>query len=113
MYISDRALEHLENTAQTVGFGRRDDYPFRGHGAVSCGDWKGSSIVACVFFHESQAKEYLAKALPALTALGSEVEGQLVSVSDEGFGDRGCVAVITATDLVHIDDIDESGIVAG
>ena len=41
MAITAKAIEYLEKTAQSVGFGSRDDYPFRGYAAVSAGDWKG------------------------------------------------------------------------
>ena len=102
--ISDRAIEHLEKTAQSVGFGPRADYPFRGHAAVSSGDWKGASSAACVFADEGQARLYLDKVLPDLDALGSDIETQILPLEHDS-GDMGCIAVIMATDLVHVADI--------
>ena len=107
MFISDRAIEHLEKTAQSVGFGPRDDYPFRGHAAVSSGDWKGSSSAACVFATEQQAKEYLDKVLPDLDALGSDVQWRLVQLQHDDVGDIGWIAVIMAMDLVHVEEFDQ------
>jgi len=106
MFISDRAIEHMEKTAQSVGFGPRDDYPFRGRAAVSSGDWKGSSSAACVFATEVQAKEYLDKVLPDLDALGSDVQSRIVPLEIEDYGDIGCIAVIMAVDLVHVEEVD-------
>ncbi|MDE0344037.1 MAG: hypothetical protein OXK82_12885 [Deltaproteobacteria bacterium] len=110
MFISDRAIEHMEKTAQSVGFGPRNDYPFRGHAAVSSGDWKGSSSAVCVFSSEWQAQEYLDKVLPGLDALGSEVYGRLEQLRHDDIGDIGCIAIIVAVDLVHVDEIDQDGI---
>ena len=107
MFISDRAIEHMEKTAQSVGFGPRDDYPFRGHAAVSGGDWKGSSSAACVFADHRQAKEYLEKVLPDLDALGSDVHSRIVPLEHDDIGDLGCIAVIMAIDLVHVDEVEQ------
>ena len=107
MFISDRAIEHMEKTAQTVGFGQRDDYPFRGYAAVSSGDWKGASSAACVFAYEGQAKEYLEKVMPDLDALGSDVQSRIIPLQHDDVGDIGCIAVIMAMDLVHVDEVDQ------
>ena len=103
MFISDRAIEHLEKTAQAVGFGRRDDYPFQGKAAVSAGDWKGCSIASCVFADADQAHEYWEKVQGELGALGSDVQFQTIPISND-IADYGCIAVITAIDLVHRDE---------
>ncbi len=105
MFISDRAIEHMEKTAQSVGFGNRNDYPFRGSSAISCGDWKGNSIAACVFADERQAQEYLAKAMPELTGLGADATCWTVPIVAPDF-EAGCIAVIAAIDLCHTDDGD-------
>ena len=108
MVISDRAIEHMEMTAQAVGFGPRDDYPYRSASPLSAADWKGHSIAACVFAGKEQAREYLDKALSELDALGSGPKGRILTVSLD-YGDERYVAVITAIDLVHASEIVDRG----
>ena len=59
MSISQRAIEHMEAAAQAVGFGQRDDYPFRSHAAISAGDWKGDSSAACVLLPTRSRRGYI------------------------------------------------------
>ena len=100
MFISDRALEHMEKTAQSVGFGVRTDYPFRGPSAISAADWKGNSIACCVFAENKNAEEYLRKSLTELDDLGGGLTGQVLPVPWENGGMELFVAVITAKDLI-------------
>ena len=108
MGVSARAIEHLEATAQSVGFGQHNDdgdMPFLSQAAVSIGSWKGTSVAACSFAHEGQAREYLDRVLPDLDGLGSDALGAIVPIYRDDIGDFGCVVVITAMFLVHTDDL--------
>ena len=76
----------------------------------SAGDWKGRSTAACVFADAAQAKRYLDTVLPNLVngAGGGPVQGSAVPVRlDSGsFATTiaGCVVIITAWDMCHVDD---------
>ena len=94
----------MERAALDVGFGRRPDYPHLGASPLSAGDWKGDSIVACVFAHEGHAQEFVDKCIPGLRGLGSDVRGVVVSVKSEV--DRMYIAIITSNDLVAADEQD-------
>ena len=96
--ISDRAITLMEQTAESVGFGYRPDYPHLGASPLSVGDWKGSSIAACVFADPEHAKEYLDKCLSVLDALGGGLRGDVLTVVPEDGGEM-FIAVVTATDL--------------
>lgn len=98
--ISDRAITLMEQTAGSVGFGYRPEYPHLGASPLSIGDWKGSSIAACVFADRELAEEYLDKCLRALDALGGGLRGDVLTVVLEA-GMEMYIAVLTATDLVE------------
>ena len=109
MFISDRALEHMEKTAQSVGFGPRRDYPHRGAAAISAADWKGASIASCVFADIRNAEKYLEESLSGLDSMGDGLKGRILTVplpwDEDGDGSTGLyIAVITASDLVHKSD---------
>ena len=99
MFISDRALEHLEKTAEGIGFGGRDDYPHVGRGRISAGDWKGASIASCVFADVKHAHEYLRQAIQEMEAMGGDLETEVHEVVDGLY-----VATITCIDMCHKDD---------
>ena len=70
---------------------------------------KGRSTAACVFADEAQAKRYLDTVLPNLVngTDGSPAQGWVVPVRlDSGFAATiaGCVVIITAWDMCHVDD---------
>lgn len=98
--ISDLALEQAEMTAREVGFGPRDDYPFLGESAVSAGDWKGHSVIACVFADCAHADRFVGQCLEDLDDLGGELSGQVFSLDISHGGDMYC-AVVNGMDLMH------------
>ena len=103
--ITDRAIEHMEQIAQAVGFGSRGDYPHLGATPISAGDWKGDSIAACVFSNRGHAEEYLNRCRSVLTALGDEPTMRVLTVVTPS-GNEMYIAVITATDLVEKEEAD-------
>ena len=103
MFVSDRALEHLEKTAYSVGFGPRSDYPHRGKSPISAADWKGDSVAACVFADFKNASEYLNRSLNELVALSSGLKGEIFEI-EGGSRIAMYVAVITAVDLTHLSE---------
>ena len=105
--ISDRAITLMEQTAEYVGFGRRSDYPHLGASPLSAGDWKGSSITACVFAAPEHAEEYLDKCLRGLGAFGGGLRGEVLTVVLEN-GMEMYIAVLTATDLVTASEVGDS-----
>ena len=42
-----------------------------------------------------------------MDALGSDVQSRIVPLELEDYGDIGCIAVIMAVDLVHVDEVDQ------
>lgn len=107
--ISDRAITLMEQTAESVGFGPRPDYPYLGASPLSVGDMAGSSISACVFAHPAHAEEYLDKCLRGLDAHGGPVRGYIHRVLLE-HGDEMYIAVLTALDLVAASEVsDDNG----
>ena len=104
--ISDPAIKFMEQTAESVGFGPRPDYPYLGASPLSVADWKGSSIAACVFAYPDHAREYLGKCLRALDALGGGLKGDILTVAPEGSAEM-YIAVLTATDLVAKSEISD------
>ncbi len=97
--ISENAITIMEHTAERVGFGNRSDYPHCGKSPISAGDWKGSSIAACVFADRDKADQYIGDCLAELDALGGELTGDVVTV-DGAAGTAMYIAIITAYDLV-------------
>ena len=104
--ISDNAIKVMETAAKRVGFCHRDDYPHRGNSPISCGDYKGSSIVSCVFAGSDYARKWVDTCLEELDGLGSAVESRVMDF-DAAYGDGGAIAVIMAMDLVAKDEIED------
>lgn len=96
--ISDDALELMDRLAREIGFGSRNDYPHLGPSPISAGDWKGSSIVACVFAQDDHARRWVEACKRKLVAV-DEVATTVVPYGDGG----NCVAVIAGTDLASRD----------
>ena len=92
--ITNDALERMDRLAHEIGFGHRDDYPHRSASAISAGDWKGHSIVACVFAHDSHAQQWAQACKDKLAA----VDGVTATVMP-GTAEGLRVAVISGTDL--------------
>ncbi len=97
--VSDRAIELMEQVAQSVGFGSRSDYPHLGASPISVGDWKGASIAACVFANLMHAQRYRDECLGVLDALGGGLRGDILKVDPQNHSNM-YIVVITATDLV-------------
>ena len=102
--ITERAIELMEQTALSVGFSSRSDYPHLGDSPLSSGDYKGSSIVSCVFSDRGRAESYLGKCLEVLDSLSGEPRGDILEVVIPEIGEPMFVAVITAYDLVGSDE---------
>ena len=86
----------------SVGFGYRDDYPHLGASPISAADWKGNSIVACVFSEHCRAEQYLDKCRDGLVSLGTdEVEGYIYKLPGPGNGvlEGQYVAVLIGYDI--------------
>ena len=100
--ISERAIEVLEELARTVGFGRREDYPFVGASPVSAGDWKGDSIAVCVFADREHAEAFQAGCLRELvgswTGTACDLETRILN-TEGADGMEFYIAVVTAVDL--------------
>ena len=102
--ISYGALEWLRETAQNVGFGPRPDYPYLTASAVSAADWKGESIAIIPFSLKELAHTFVELALGTLDSLGGGPKGEVLKVETPN-GRSMYIAVITATDLVHKDEL--------
>ena len=104
MSISKLALEHAERTALAIGFGPRDDYPHLSDSPTSAGDWKGHSIIACVFADRSHADTFVGQCLEELDDLGGVISGQVGQLSNDHGGEM-YFAVVDGMDLVHKSEI--------
>ena len=97
--ISELAIEKAEQVAQATGFGPRDDYPFVGASATSAGDWKGHSVVVCVFADREHADTFVGQCLEELDDLGGEISGQVHPLGVRHGGEM-YVAAINGIDLI-------------
>ena len=95
--IDDAVIRAAEGAAQEIGFGTREDYPFLSGSAISAGDWKGDSIITCVFYDSSHAGMWLARCIDSMeVADGPKTE---VYPIETVAGGMAFIAVITATDM--------------
>ena len=101
--ISDQAIEVAKQAARSTGFSIRMDCSHLGESPISAGDYKGSSIIACVFSHIDNAKMYLGKCSQRLNALGSDLKTDLLMIPTASGYDM-YVAIITGTDIVAVSE---------
>ena len=98
--ITNRAIEFMEETARSVGFGSRDDYPHLGASPMSAGDWKGNSVAVCVFTDYERAEKYLVACTDGLIALGSDLKGVVRKLPPpDSWNDGHYLAVLTGIDI--------------
>lgn len=108
MFIDTDTIRFLDEMALWAGFGR-EDYPHRSLSPTSAGDWKGQSIVACVFRYPDNAQAYLDATLPELYCLGGRLKGVIRVLRGTGTDMDGdldmYIAVISGIDIeLHPED---------